>query len=580
MARAAGSRAGRVTSVDLVTRMARWQPDSTDPHTVDIAAFAEAGGLPSIPGPLIAVDSGGTIALSIRNTFDDTLLLFGFGRRRGIGDGDTLVVAPHETRYHTFAAPPVGTWTYYAKLKRERDVLGPGFHELAGVIRVGPPVPGERMFAIDGRSHVNGNDTAIFWTLNGRMWPATERFAFNVGDSVRWRFVNLSSEEHPMHLHGFYFRLDELNAWTTRGVIPPPQRPLEVTQIVPLGGSFAMTWVPERVGQWLMHCHIASHMSGKQHNVLAGDTTPAEALPMHMDPAMHVARDMGGLILGITVNGPAWVADTSRPAQRLRLVIQRRANQLDGHRTDAYGYALQRAAEPARDSVELPGPALALTRGALAEITVVNHLPVATTVHWHGIELDSYYDGIGGWSGVKSSIAPIIAPGDSFIVRIRPPRAGTFIYHSHLAENPQLNRGLVGPLLVLEPGQRYDARTDHVVLIHVLGNGDSALVLANGKVPADPIHARPGVPQRVRFIMVPADDIGDVSIGGADTASLSTWRPLAKDGAVLPPAIRVPGPARIHMGPGETFDAQFTPGRDPLYLRVRSYNNFSIPVVP
>ena len=32
-------------------------------------------------------------------------------------------------------------------------------------------------------------------------------------------------------------------------------------------------------------------------------------------------------------------------------------------------------------------------------IMVVNHLTEPTAVHWHGIELESYFDGVAGFSG-------------------------------------------------------------------------------------------------------------------------------------------------------------------------------------
>ena len=44
--------------------------------------------------------------------------------------------------------------------------------------------------------------------INGRSWPATERFTYRRDDVVHWRVVNLSSQAHPMHLHGFYFEVD------------------------------------------------------------------------------------------------------------------------------------------------------------------------------------------------------------------------------------------------------------------------------------------------------------------------------------------------------------------------------------
>ena len=44
--------------------------------------------------------------------------------------------------------------------------------------------------------------------INGLSWPHTERLTYTQGDSVHWRVVNFTEIDHPMHLHGFYFRLD------------------------------------------------------------------------------------------------------------------------------------------------------------------------------------------------------------------------------------------------------------------------------------------------------------------------------------------------------------------------------------
>ena len=65
-----------------------------------------------------------------------------------------------------------------------------------------------------------------------------------------------------------------------------------------------------------------------------------------------------------------------------------------------------------------------LQRGEPVEITVVNRLAEPTAIHWHGIELDSYYDGVHGWSGIGKRITPLIEPGGTFPVRFTPPRTG------------------------------------------------------------------------------------------------------------------------------------------------------------
>ena len=38
-----------------------------------------------------------------------------------------------------------------------------------------------------------------------------------------------------------------------------------VTQLMQPGATMAMTWTPERVGNWLFHCHIKAHVSPELH---------------------------------------------------------------------------------------------------------------------------------------------------------------------------------------------------------------------------------------------------------------------------------------------------------------------------
>src|SRR5215217_9307051 len=89
-----------------------------------------------------------------------------------------------------------------------------------------------------------------------------------------------------------------------------------------------------------------------------------------------------------------------------------------------YRYALEGDGVRAAASA-LTSPTLLLKRGEPVSITVVNELPEATAVHWHGIELESYFDGVADYSGHARHVAKAIAPGDSFVARFTPPRSGT-----------------------------------------------------------------------------------------------------------------------------------------------------------
>jgi manganese oxidase len=85
-------------------------------------------------------------------------------------------------------------------------------------------------------------------------------------------------------------------------------------------------------------------------------------------------------------------------------------------------------------------------------ITIVNGITHATSVHWHGIELESYYDGVPHFGGDSRARTPYIPPGGSFVARFSPPRAGTFAYHTHFNDFAQLSTGLYGALIVFEKG--------------------------------------------------------------------------------------------------------------------------------
>ena len=60
--------------------------------------------------------------------------------------------------------------------------------------------------------------------VNGLGWPATERLTYRLGEPVRWRVLNLSSQPHPMHLHGFYFDVERLGNGLRDGAPARPRR--------------------------------------------------------------------------------------------------------------------------------------------------------------------------------------------------------------------------------------------------------------------------------------------------------------------------------------------------------------------
>ncbi|MEX2153780.1 MAG: hypothetical protein WD825_10620 [Gemmatimonadaceae bacterium] len=88
-------------------------------------------------------------------------------------------------------------------------------------------------------------------------------------------------------------------------------------------------------------------------------------------------------------------------------------------------------------------------------------------------------------------------------VRFTPPRAGTFIYHTHVNEMRQQRAGLSGALLVLEPGARYDPGTDIVLMLSTpRRESEQRTILLNGSATPAPLELRVGTRYRFRLINI------------------------------------------------------------------------------
>jgi FtsP/CotA-like multicopper oxidase with cupredoxin domain len=196
-------------------------------------------------------------------------------------------------------------------------------------------------------------------------------------------------------------------------------------------------------------------------------------------------------------------------------------------------------------------------------ITVVNQSHMPAAVHWHGIELESFPDGVPGWSGMGTSILPAIPPNDSLTVRFTPPRAGTFMYHSHFDELGQIGSGLYGSIVVLDTGATYDGITDRVLLISDDGpttnliRGPFPNALLNGSAQPAPIELLAGVTYRFRLINIRTDYPARIAIleGGKPLE----WRLIAKDGMDVPPSQATMRPSTLTFAAGEIYDVVFTP---------------------
>lgn len=582
----AGTLTNGVLTVHLEARKAVWYPNEAGKAHLVVSAFGEEGHGPQIPGPLLRVPAGVEVSAMIRNSLDHTIYVHGLAPRPEASTqpppltdptttadaAATLEVPVGAVRRVRFKSGAAGSYYYWASNDRQSLLMRTGPDSmLSGAFVVDSPGAhnDDRVFVINTWVPVGGNGFNALPTVNGKSWPDTERLILKVGESIHWRWINTSDSDHAMHLHGFYFQVNGVGDQDHFQEFTAQERLTVVTQELLPGATFNMTWVPKRPGHWLMHCHMTIHMMQPEH-------LPGYLLTAHYTPEN---AGMGGLVLGLDVqpfansdSPPIKATAAPTAVNKYRLLVRERPG--SSRYFAGFSYDLSSSSEDTAPNALPPvGSPLVLTRGEPAEIEIVNQLKEPTTVHWHGIELESPYDGVPDWSGSGKQTTPPIAPGGSYVARMTPPRAGTFIYHSHWHEQKQLGEGLTGPLIVLEPGMKFDPTTDKIFLFSRDGVESNEPLLMNGSPQPPPIALVAGTTYRMRFINItPVDSDLTYSIIDATGAPVS-WRAIAKDGQDLPPeqaATKKTSGDSITVG--ETRDYSFTPqNAAELYLQAASF---------
>ena len=576
-----------VLTISLEAKPSLWHVDGPSHPPMTIEAFAEAGKAPMMPGPLVRATLGTEIRFSIRNSLATPLTFLIPGTTHGGPDRydamDSIVVAPGATGVLRTKPTAPGNYIYRATTPS----IATQFTHLTGVLAgalvidsAGVAMPShDRVFVMMGTPDAATRtyfDTVTLanlkiarrrdvFTINGRSWPNTERIQASVGDSLHWRIISASFEPHPMHLHGFYYRVDDFSGPEADQNGRPSKGQMVVTTFMSGFSTMSMTWSPNRPGNWLFHCHFAVHLR------------PDSALAAPDDPQQ---RMMIGLVLGTSVTARSGAVAAGRPAaaRRLRLVAQVDHPELIPPR--AFGraartndsvpnmhFVLEEHGRRVDTQTDL-SPELDLVRGEPVLITIVNHLPEPTTVHWHGIEVeDSYVDGVPGFSGEGRHLTPAIAPGDSFEARFTPPRAGTFMYHAHIDEIREQLAGLEGALVVRDSGV---ARSPDDYTFFLKDDGRAVSrpqAEVNGRATPDTVILHVGRPARLRLLDLSTNYFASLfvligtrgSVAGIPRDTLlERWQPVAKDGfdfSATQPAV----PARQVISIGETYDFAYTP---------------------
>jgi FtsP/CotA-like multicopper oxidase with cupredoxin domain len=548
---AAGTFSEGSLTVEFEIREGAFYPEDESGSSLRVFAFAERGKQLQIPGPMIRIPQETSIHVTIHNMIARDVLIHGLHTRPGKND-DTFAVGAGATRDVTFSSGAPGAYYYWATAGGD-TLAGRPYKEdsqLHGAFIVDPmgTVAPDRVFVIGmWRDRQLPQESFDVPVINGKSWPYTERLEYPVDSEVRWVWLNPSGNLHPMHMHGSYFRVLSAGDAEQSNLTPPSQVRDVSTNVIPVGGTMTTLWRPERTGRWIFHCHLLAHVSPE---ISAFHHEPMHDEMQRTDPMNH----MTGLVMGITVlpaNEKLAAHIPAQPQRKLQLVIAK-----DSSSSKKFTYSILESGQTTLTSGG-PGPTLVLTRNQPVAIHVANHLDEATSVHWHGIELESYYDGVSGWGGDGPQVTPMIESGKSFDVLFVPPRAGTFMYHTHMNDLLQLSSGLYGPLIVLAEGETFHPETDKVLVLSRNGKRKDGELLLNGSTAPAPLALRAGTHYRLRFIDILANN--SIVINAVQDGKPIEWIPLAKDGADLASVQSVATPASFTIAPGETYDFALTP---------------------
>lgn len=227
-----------------------------------------------VHGPVIEAVEGDRVRIFVTNRLTAPTTVHWHGvllpsGMDGVGGLSQRAIKPGETFMYEFPLIQHGTLMYHSH-HDEMTQIGMG---LTGMFVMHPRNPPPHMprpdrdfaillheWAIEvGTARPDPNEMTDFnvLTFNAKVFPGTQPLIAKVGDRVRIRIGNLSPmSHHPIHLHGYYFRITE----TDGGQIPESGQWPETTVIVPVGSTRTVEFIADNPGDWAMHCHMTHHV--------------------------------------------------------------------------------------------------------------------------------------------------------------------------------------------------------------------------------------------------------------------------------------------------------------------------------
>jgi len=110
----------------------------------------------------------------------------------------------------------------------------------------------EILLTFDSKFEGHGNPET--WRINGKSYPDTEEPVLQAGKRYRLVMKNLSTDDHPIHLHRHTFEVTQLgDGPTMRGL-------RKDVVLIPAKSTSTVEFTADHPGNTLFHCHQQDHM--------------------------------------------------------------------------------------------------------------------------------------------------------------------------------------------------------------------------------------------------------------------------------------------------------------------------------
>ncbi len=122
--------------------------------------------------------------------------------------------------------------------------------------------------AMMGMGGMQGMSHGMSWAINGHSMSGDGHagmpplLTLQHGRSYVLTMRNETAWWHPMHLHGYSFRV------LSRNGSPVPHRQWADTVLIPPKESVDVTFVADNPGDWMLHCHVTDHQVSGMMTVL------------------------------------------------------------------------------------------------------------------------------------------------------------------------------------------------------------------------------------------------------------------------------------------------------------------------